>query len=80
MKTATLLFVGLGLLAGWCWGDEVRRRKNAETRAVDLSDQLDKLAWKKPPAEQQLKQMAGVLNDTHKRITAVSKALLKPAQ
>jgi hypothetical protein len=23
MKTATLLSVGLGLLAGWFWGDEV---------------------------------------------------------
>ena len=80
MKTATLLYVGLGLLAGWFWSDEVRRRKNAEAKAVDLTQQLKKQSFKPLPPEAQLKKMAIVLYDAHKQITAVTKALLKPAQ
>ena len=78
MKTATLLYVGLGLLAGWSWSDEVRRRKDAEAKAGDLAQQLKKLSFKTLPPEAQLKRMAAVLNDAHKHITAVSKALVKP--
>jgi hypothetical protein len=80
MKTATLLSVGLGLLAGWFWSDEVRRRKNAEAKVDDLGKRLDKTSFKALPPEAQLKKMAAVLNDAHKQITAVTKALLKPAQ
>ena len=79
MKTATLLSVGLGLLAGWYWADEVRRRKNAEAKAVDLTEQLKKQSFKTLPLEAQLKKMAMVLYNAHKQITAVSKALVKPA-
>jgi hypothetical protein len=78
MKTAILLSVGLGLVAGWFWADEARRRKNAEAKTGDLVQQLKKLSLKTPPPEAQLKKMAIVLNDAHKHITAVSKALAKP--
>jgi hypothetical protein len=80
MKTATLLSVGLGLLAGWLWGDEVRRRKNAEARLNELGKQLEKTSFKTLPPEAQLKRMALILNDAHKQISAVTKALVKPAQ
>jgi hypothetical protein len=80
MKTATLLSVGLGLLAGWFWSDEVRRRKNAEAKVDSLVKQLQKVSFKTPPPEAQLKKMAIVLNDAHKKITTVTKALVKPAQ
>jgi hypothetical protein len=80
MKTATLLYVGLGLLAGSFWSGEVRRRKNAEAKAVDLAQQLKKQSFKALPPEAQLKKMAMVLYDAHKQITAVTKALVKPAQ
>jgi hypothetical protein len=80
MKTATLLSVGLGLLAGWFWGDEVRRRKNAEAKVDSLAKQLRTASFKTPPPEAQLKKIAVVLNDAHKQISAVTKALVKPAQ
>jgi hypothetical protein len=79
MKTATLLSVSLGLLAGWFWGDEVRRRKNAEAKVDDLGKRLEKASFKAPPPEAQLKKIAIVLNDAHKHILAVSKGLQKPA-
>ena len=80
MKTATLFTVGLGMLAAWFWSDEVRRRKDAEAAAEGLAKRLEKASFKTPPPEAQLKKMAAVLNDAHKQITAVTKALLKPAQ
>jgi hypothetical protein len=80
MKTATLLSVGLGLLTGWFWSDEVRRRMNAKAKVDDLGKRLDKTSFKALPPEAQLKKMAAVLNDAHKQITAATKALLKPAQ
>jgi hypothetical protein len=80
MKTATLLYVGLGLLAGWFWDREVRRRKDAEVQVDNLAQQLQKTSFKTQPPEVQLKKMAIVLYDAHKKITAVTKALVKPAQ
>ena len=77
MKTTTLLSVGLGLLAGWFWGDEVRRRKNAEAKVDDLGKRLEKASFKALPPEAQLKKMAFVLNDAHKLIHTVSKGLEK---
>ena len=77
MKTATLLDIGLGLLAGWFWGGEVRRRKYAEAKVDDLGKQLQKVAFKIPPPEAQLKKIAIVLNETHKLIHTVSKGLEK---
>jgi hypothetical protein len=78
MKTATLLSVSLGLLAGWYWGDEVRRRKNAEAKVDELGKRLEKASFKMPPPEAQLKKIAVVLNDAHKHIVTVSKGLQKP--
>jgi len=68
----------LGLMLGVILGDEVRRRKNAEARIDELDERLEKASFKTLPPEAQLKKMAIVLNDAHKKITAVSKALLKP--
>jgi hypothetical protein len=76
MKTATLISIGLGLLAGWIWGGEVRHRKNAEAKVDELGKRLDKASFKALPPEAQLKKMAVILNDAHKQITAVTKALL----
>jgi hypothetical protein len=79
MKTAVLLSVGLSLLAGYIYGDELRRRKHAEEYADELTKLLEKASFKTPLPEAQLRKMAAVLNDAHKQITAVSKALRKPA-
>jgi hypothetical protein len=53
MKTATLLSVGLGLLADWYWADEVRRRRNAEAKAGNLAQRLEKASFKVLPPEAQ---------------------------
>ena len=79
MKTAVLLSVSLSLLAGYIYGDELRRRKHAEKHVDDLTKQLDKASLKTPLPEAQIKKMAAVLNDAHRQITTVSKALKKPA-
>jgi hypothetical protein len=42
MNHTVVLYVALGLFAGWSWGDEVRRRKNAEAKANDLEKRLEK--------------------------------------
>ena len=65
---AVLLSAGLGFAAGWLWGDEVRRRKNAEAKA-------ESLRLHTTTSEHQLSEMQRVLNDAHKHILAVSKAL-----
>ena len=77
--TVVLLSVGLGLMLGWICGDEVRRRKNAEAKAEDLHLHPEQAASQAPTPERQLREIRKVLNDTHKQITAVSKALKKPA-
>ena len=79
MKTATMLTVGLGLLAGWFWSDEVRRRKNAEAKANDLEKRLEKASFATSP-EKELKKIFFTVVDIHKQIRAVTKALVKPAQ
>ena len=77
--TVVLLSVGLGLMLGWVRGDEVRRRKNAEAKVEDLHLPLEQTASQVPTPERQLREIRKVLNDTHKQITAVSKALKNPA-
>jgi hypothetical protein len=74
-----LIAVGLGLMIGLALGNEVRRRKSAEAKVDDLSKRLEKASIKTPPPEAQLKKMAIILCDAHKKITAVSKALQKRA-
>jgi hypothetical protein len=78
--TVVPLSVGLGLMLGWVCGDEVRRRKNAEARVEDLHLHLEQAASQVPTPERQLREIRKVLNDAHKHILAVSKALKKPAR
>jgi hypothetical protein len=75
-----LMAVALGFMMGWACGDEVRRRKNAEARVDELSTTMEKMYSKRPPPEEQLKRIAIVVNDAHKQISAVSKALIKPTK
>jgi hypothetical protein len=71
-----LMAVALGLMAGAALGDEVQRRKNAEEKIDDLRQQLSTPL----SLDRQLKEIRSVLNDAHKKITAVTKALAKPAR
>jgi len=75
---AMVMAGSLGLMLGVVLGDEVRRRKCAEARIDELGKQLEKASFKTLPPEAQLKRMALILNDAHKQISAVTKALVKP--
>ena len=79
MNHTVVLYVALGLFAGWSWGDEVRRRKNAEAKANDLEKRLEKASFATSP-EKELKKIFFTVVDIHKQIRAVTKALVKPAQ
>ena len=71
-----LIVFALGLMIGWTCGEELSRRRCAEEKIEDLRDQLEEAATQ----QRQLEQMRSILNDTHKRILAVSKGLEKPAR
>jgi hypothetical protein len=75
MKEAivVMLSAGLGVTAGRLLGNEILRRKNAKAKAENLRLHAHTL-------EHQLKEMRSVLNDAHKHIVAVSKALKIPAR
>lgn len=69
----TLIFAAFSLALG----NELRRRRSAEEQVEELRAQLKQARG--PLPERQLKEIRGVLNDTHKHIVAVTKALEKQA-
>jgi hypothetical protein len=76
-----MLIVGsLGFMIGWVCGEQVSRRQSAEAMVEDLSERLEHACSEPPAQNRQLKEMRSVLNDVHKQILAVSKALKKPAR
>ena len=79
MNQTVMLSVALGLFAGWYWGNEVRRRKNAEAKVNELEKRLESASFATSP-EKQLKKVFFTVVDIHKQIRAVTKALVKPAQ
>jgi Flp pilus assembly protein TadB len=75
-----LLAASFGLMIGWVCGEQVSRRKNAEAMVEDLSERLEQASSEAPARNRQLQEMRKVLNDTHKQILAVSKALKNSAR
>jgi hypothetical protein len=73
----TLIFAGFSLAVGLVFGNELRRRRSAEDQVDELRAQLKHARG--PLPERQLKEIRGVLNDAHKHIVAVTKALEKQA-
>jgi hypothetical protein len=71
-----LIVFSLGFMIGWAGGELRSRSRCAEEKVEDLRDQLEEAATQ----QRQLQQMSSVLNDTHKRILAVSKGLEKPTR
>ena len=71
-----LIVFSLGFMIGWAGGELRSRSRCAEEKVEDLRDQLEEAATQ----QRQLRQMRSVLNDTHKRLLAVSKGLQKPAR
>jgi hypothetical protein len=77
-----LLSVCLGLMAGRLCAEEIhrRKRKNAKVNVEDRHLHLEQAAPQAPTSERQLREIRKVLNDAHKHILAVSKALKIPAR
>jgi Tfp pilus assembly protein PilO len=75
-----LIVASLGFMIGWVCGEQVSRRQSAEAMVQDLSERLEQACSETPTQNRQLKEMRSVLNDVHKQILAVSKALKNPAR
>ena len=74
-----LLSAGFGFLAGETLGDSRRHRKCLEQANADLCNRLDEVRVREEPLHMALKQQRGVINDIHKKITAVTKGVEKRA-
>ena len=72
-----VLSAAFGFIVGEAYGDSTRHRKCLEQVNDDLRDQLEKAHANEEPLQQALKQQRGIINDIHKQIVAVTKALQK---
>jgi len=72
-----LMSAAFGFLIGEAFGDSRRHRKCLQQVNDDLRNELEKADAYEEPLHRVLKQQRGVLNDIHKQITAVTKALQK---
>jgi hypothetical protein len=72
-----LLSAAFGFLIGDAFGDSIRHRKCLQQANEDLRDELEKAHASEEPLHRAIKQQRGVINDIHKQIVAVTKALQK---
>jgi len=72
-----LMSAAFGFLIGEAFGDSRRHRKCLQQVNDDLRNELEKSDAYEEPLHRVLTQQRGVLNDIHKQITAVTKALQK---
>ena len=72
-----VLSAAFGFLAGEVFGDSVRHKKCLEQANEQLRDQLEKAHVNEEPLHRAITQQRGVINDIHKQIAAVTKALQK---
>ena len=70
-----LLSAAFGFLVGDAFGDSTRHRKCLEQANDDLRSELEKAREYEVPLHRELKQQRGIINDVHKQIVAVTKAL-----
>jgi hypothetical protein len=77
--TYMLLVAAFAYMIGWVSGELVSRCKNAEEKVAELSVQLEH-SGSGTQQHRQFKELRSVLNDVHKHIVAVSKALKIPAR
>ena len=72
-----LLSAAFGFIVGDAFGDSRRHRKCLEQANDDLRGELNKTHTDEELLHRALKQQRGVINDIHKQMTAVTKALKK---
>ena len=66
-------------MIGWVLGELFCRCKNAEEKVAELYEQREH-SCSGTQQQRQFKELRSVLNDVHKHIVAVSKALKIPAR
>ena len=74
---AMMMSAALGFIIGDAFGDSTRQRKCLQQANEDLRDELEKARASEEPLHRAIKQQRGVINDIHKQIVAVTKALQK---
>ena len=72
-----LLSAAFGFIIGEACGDNFRHRKCLEQANDDLREELANPRINEKPLLRELRQQRGEINDIHKQILAVSKALKK---
>jgi len=72
-----LLSAAFGFIIGEACGDNFRHRKCLEQANDDLREELANPRLTEKPLLRELRQQRGEINDIHKQILAVSKALQK---
>ena len=75
--TYMLLVAAFAYVIGWVSGELVCRCKNAEEKLSELSQQREH-SCSGTEQQRQFKELRSVLNDVHKHIVAVSKAVKIP--
>ena len=75
-----LLAAAFAFMIGWVCGLQVCRRKNAEEQLAKISNNLPPACSGTKAQHRQFKELRSVLNDAHKHIVAVSKALKIPGR
>ena len=73
-----VLSAAFGFMIGEAYGDQARHRKSLEQANADLRNQLQNAQPCTPTLLCELNQQRKVINDTHKRVVAVTKSLQKP--
>jgi hypothetical protein len=72
-----LMSAAFGFMIGDAFGDSTRHRKCLQQINDDLRDELEKVHADEEPLHRAMKQQRGVINDIHKHVVAVTKALKK---
>ena len=70
-------FIPIWMLLSAAFGDSTRHRKCLEQINDDLRDQIEKARPWEEPLHRELKRQRAVINDIHKRMTAVTKGIQK---
>jgi hypothetical protein len=78
--TYMLLVAAFAYMIGWVCGELVCRCKNAEEQLAELRDQPPQICSGSQMQARQFKELRSIVNDVHKHIVAVSKALKIPAR
>ncbi len=76
----TYMLLVFAYMIGWVSGELLSRCKNAEEQLAELRDQPPQTCAGMQEHRRQFKELRRVLNDAHKHIVAVSKALKIPAR